>query len=177
MKSSYLGIILPVAAVWACTTVAVAGQSASPQPDAPVPPALRAAKTAFVSNAGSDSGLFPEPFSGDPARPYAEFYNDLKTTGQLELVDDPSAADLILEIRLVAPSGPSNPQKQKGASDPLPMLRLVAYDRRSHYILWTCTESVEEAFLQKTHDRNLDEAISRLTADFETVRHPPAPGP
>ncbi len=31
-----------------------------------VPPAIRAAKSVFVSNAGSDSGLFPEPFSGDP---------------------------------------------------------------------------------------------------------------
>lgn len=136
---------------------------------------LRAARSAFISNAGSDSGLFPEPFSGDPDRPYAEFYRDLKMSGQLQLVNDPAAADLVLEIRLNAPSGPQNPNKQNGASDPLPMLRLVIYDRRTHYVLWSFTESVEMAFLQKTHDRNLDDAISRLVADFERISNPPPP--
>jgi hypothetical protein len=105
------------------------------------------------------------------------FYNDLKTTSQLQLVADPSAADLVLEVRLLAPEGPSNPQKQKGASDPLPMLRLVVYDRRTHYVLWALTESVEGAYLQKTHDRNLDDAISRLVADFERISNPPPAAP
>ena len=144
---------------------------------APVPSTLRTARTVFISNAGSDSGLFPEPFSGDPDRPYAELYDDLKTTGQFQLVADPSAADLVLEVRLTAPYGPSNPDKPKGASDPLPMLRLVVYDRRTHYVLWALTESVEVAYLQKTHDRNLDEAISRLAADFERISNPPPVAP
>lgn len=157
-------------------SAAVAQQTLPPSP-APVPTALRAARTAFVSNAGSDSGLFPEPFSGDPDRPYATFYQDLKTSGQLQLVNDPSAADLVLELRLFAPNGPSNPQKVKGASDPLPMLRLVIYDRKTHYALWAFTESVEQAYLQKTHDRNLDDAISRLVADFERICNPPPTAP
>ena len=38
----------------------------------PVPAAILAARTLFVSNGGSDSGLFPEPFSGDPDRPYTQ---------------------------------------------------------------------------------------------------------
>ena len=156
--------------------IAAARQAASPAA-APVPSMLRSARTAFISNAGSDSGLFPEPFSGDPDRPYAEFYQDLKTTSQLQLVNDPSAADLVLEVRLNAPNGPQNPNKQNGASDPLPMLRLVVYDRRTHYVLWAFTESVEQAYLQKTHDRNLDDAISRLVADFERIGNPPPAAP
>lgn len=140
-------------------------------PAAPVPEALKSAKTIFVSNAGSDSGLFPSPFSGTADRPYAELYADLVAAHTHTLVSDPSAADLILEIRLLAPAGPQMPNKQNGASDPLPMLRLVIYDRKTHFILWTLTGSVDTALLQKTHDRNLDEAIHALTASFEALTH------
>ena len=56
----------------------------------PVPPAIASAKTIFVSNAGADAGLFPEPFSGDEARAYTEFFAALKATGGYALVADPS---------------------------------------------------------------------------------------
>jgi hypothetical protein len=158
---------------------AIAGAQA-PVSDAtgPVPPAIRAAKKIFISNAGSDSGLFPEPFRGDPDRPYTEFYNALKTTGPYQLVSDPAQADLVLELRLLAPAGPQNPNKVSGASDPLPMLRLVVYDRTTHFVLWAITESVEAAVGQKNHDRMLDNAIEALAFDFERVGGTaPAPAP
>ena len=176
MKSGCLRVIF-------CAVAALAwAGAAAQQPDysavGPIPPAIRAARTIFVSNAGSDSGLFPEPFTGDPARPYAEFYTWLKAAGHFQLVDDPASADLVLELRLTAPSGPQNPNKPNGASDPLPMLRLVVYDRKSHYVLWAITESVDPALLQKTHDRNLDDAIKAILADFEQVSGTtPAPVP
>jgi hypothetical protein len=147
----------------------VAAQVSSGGAVAPVPPAIRIAKRIFISNAGSDSGLFPSPFSGDTNRPYNELYAALKATGQYQLTSDPSDADLVLEVRLLAPNGPANPNKQKGASDPLPMLRAVIYDRKTHYVLWAFTESVENAILQKTHDRNLDNAITAIVQDFEKV--------
>jgi len=165
LNSSYLKIILPVAALG--LSLHCMAQQPDANATAPVPSALRNAKTIFVSNAGADSGLFPQPFTGTPSRPYAEFYNELKALGRYELVDDPSAADLVLELQLTAPSGPQSPNKQHGASDPLPMLRLVVYDRKSHYILWAVTESVEMAYLQKTHDHNLDNAIKTILNDFE----------
>lgn len=144
----------------------------------PVPPALTAAKKVFVSNAGADSGLFPSPFSGTPDRAYAEFYASLKAAGQFEVVADPSEADLVLELQLIAHSSPlrvrdagmnSEVNKVNGAPDPLPMFRLAIYDRKSHYILWTLTQSVEQAYLQKTHDRNFDAALSKLLLDFRTL--------
>jgi len=168
MKRVSAFLCLGVCAVVLDAAAAVA-QAPSSDPAGPVPPAIRAAKKIFVSNAGSDSGLFPEPFSGDPNRPYTEFYNALKATGQYQLVSDPAQADLVLELRLLAPSGPQNPNKQNGASDPLPMVRLVVYDRATHYVLWAITESVEEAILQKAHDRNLDNAIEATVTDFERV--------
>jgi hypothetical protein len=140
----------------------------------PVPPAVLTAKTVFVANAGADGGLFPHPFSGDPNRGYDQFYAALQGLGQYELVSDPSQADVVLELRLTAPYGPTNANKVNGAADPLPTFRLEIYDRRSHYLLWALTESIEIAVKQKTHDRNFDEALTNLLADFQALTRRPA---
>jgi hypothetical protein len=139
---------------------------------APVPGKIYSAKKVFISNAGSDSGLFPHPFSGDPDRPYNQFFANVQAMGRYEIVGDPAQAELVLELQLSAPSGPQSPNKQNGASDPLPMFRLVIYDAKTHYILWALTESIDPALQQKTHDRNFDEALANLVEDFKRVGTP-----
>ena len=141
---------------------------------APVPPALLNAKTVFISNAGADSGLFPHPFSGDPDRPYNEFYAAVQSWGHYQVVGDPSDADVVFELHLVAPNGPSTPNKQNGASDPLPMFRLTVFDRKTHFALWTLTESISFAYLQKTHDTNFELALNAITMDLKRVSGAPA---
>lgn len=158
--SGCLGLV-----VMSCGMAITAQQPVPPLAVAPVPPQLLNAKTVFISNAGADSGLFPHPFTGDPDRAYNEFYANVESWGRYQLVATPAEADLVFEIQLTAPNGPSNADKQKGASDPLPMLRLVIYDRRTHYVLWALTESIAPAALQKTHDHNFDEAVSNLVLD------------
>jgi hypothetical protein len=155
-----------IAILW---TVAGSAQQVPEAGGAPVPPTLFTAKKVFVSNAGADSGLFPSPFSGSPDRPYNQFYAALQGWGRYELVADPEEAELVFEIQLIAPNGPANPNKQNGASDPLPMFRLSILDRKTHYILWTLTDSIGFAFLQKTHDHNFDEALARLTLDLKRL--------
>jgi hypothetical protein len=139
------------------------------QAPAPIPPVLAAAHKVFVSNAGADSGLFPEPFSGSPDRGYNQLYSALQASGKYELVTDPSQADVVLELQLTAPSGPARASKQLGASDPVPMFRLVVYDAKSHFVLWAFTQSIEIAFLQKTHDKNFDEALNSILLEFEGI--------
>jgi hypothetical protein len=151
------------------TVASALAQQPAPTPDAPVPAAIRTAAKIFVSNAGADSGLFPSPFSGDANRGYNQLYAGLKANGLYQLVDDPAQADLVLELQLTAPNGPSNGSKVNGASDPVPMLRLVIYDRKTHYILWAFTQSIEIAFLQKTHDRNFDDALTAILLEFESL--------
>jgi hypothetical protein len=161
MKSALLRSI-----AYLCSLALLPGAANAQRPTtAPVPPTLLNAKRVFISNAGADSGLFPHPFSGDPDRAYNEFYADVESWGRYQIVASPAQADLIFELQLTAPSGPSNADKTKGASDPLPMLRLVIYDRPTHYVLWALTESIEPANLQKTHDHNFDEAVSTLVID------------
>jgi hypothetical protein len=146
-------------------------------PPLSVPPALLTARTVFVSNAGADSGLFPSPFSGDPDRAYQQFYAAIQSWHHYQLVSDPTQADLVLELRLTAPYGPQSPNKSTGASDPLPMFRLVIYDGRTHYILWALTESIDKANLQKNHDKNFDVALEELTNDLKRLTQSPSASP
>jgi hypothetical protein len=172
-------IALALACLFTVSPLAGSQQPPQPAPESapgPVPPALTRAHTVFISNGGSDSGLFPEPFSGDPDRGYTQFLNALKASNAFTLVSDPSEADLVLELALVAPNGPTNANKQNGAADPRPMFRLTVYDRKSHYVLWTVTQSVQLAFLQKTHDRNFDDALTAVLNRFlQIAGHPPIP--
>jgi len=161
-------LTLPMTMLFPCLVVAQSAPSAMP----PVPAELLSAKKIFVSNAGADSGLFPHPFSGDSSRGYVELFAALHGLGQYELVSSPTQADLVLELRLVAPNGPKDANKQYGSADPVPMFRLVVYDRPSHYVLWTFTDSIDIAFKQQTHDRNFDESISTLVAEFQALTRP-----
>jgi hypothetical protein len=168
MKSTLRRSCVALCAAVLTAAAALAQQPAS-TPVAPVPPAILAAKKIFISNAGGDSGLFPSPFSGDPNRAYNQFYAALKATGYYDLVTDPAQADLVLELQLTAPNGPTRGSKVNGASDPVPMIRMVVYDRATHYVLWAFTQSIEIAFLQKTHDRNFDDAVAAILTEFEAL--------
>jgi hypothetical protein len=162
--------------VYAALLFAVKAGAQAPAPAmplAPVPPVLLNAKAVFISNAGGDSGLFPHPFNGDPDRAYNEFYAGIQSWGRYQLVADPSEADVVFELQLIAPNGPAAPNKQNGASDPLPMFRLVIFDRKTHYVLWALTESIAVALLQKTHDNNFDLALTALTLDLKRLTSAP----
>jgi hypothetical protein len=49
------------------------------------------------------------------------------------------------------------------------MFRLVIFDRKTHYILWTFTESIAPAYFQKIHDRNFDDALAALVSDLKNL--------
>jgi len=177
LKRIDIGFRLSVCAALLAAVAAVSQEPGS-TPAAPVPAAIRTAKKIFVSNGGADSGLFPSPFSGDPSRGYLQLYAGLKQTGQYDLVDDPAAADLVLELQLTAPNGPTNGSKMNGASDPVPMFRLAIYDRKTHYVLWTLTQSIPIALFQKSHDRNFDDALTAILRQFvELSSKAPNAGP
>jgi hypothetical protein len=165
MKSSHAYFCLGLIAV-AFAAAAGSAQMPAYTGSGPVPPAIPAAKTIFVSNTGADSGLFPEPFSGDQDRAYSEFYAALKANGAYTLVSDPGQADLVLELRLSYSYGPSNPSRLSGAGGPLPQFELVVYDRKTHYILWTFTQLIDMALLQKNQDRDFEQALSAVLARF-----------
>ena len=80
----------------------------------------------------------------------------------------------MFELQLTAPSGPANANKVKGVSYTLPTFRLAIYDRKSHYVLWTLTQTIQVAVLQKTHDRNFDAALEMLVKNLKSLSTPGA---
>jgi len=130
--------------------------------NAPVPALLLQGHTVFLSNGGADAGLFPHPFAGTQDRGYGAFYNALAASGRFQLVDSPAKAALVFELELTAPNGPMSGNKVAGASDPLPTFKLTVFDRPTHYVLWTVSQTIDPANLQKTHDKNFDDALSSL---------------
>jgi hypothetical protein len=171
MRRVSLGVCVLLCSAVFAGAVAVAQQAAS-YPPGPVPAAILSAKSVFIANGGADGGLFPSPFSGDPNRGYDEFYARVQKAGMFQLVSDPAQADLVMQIRLLAPYGPQQPSKQLGAADPRPTLRLEIYDTRSHFLIWAITQPVEMAVLQKTHDRNFDESLSVLVTHLQELMRP-----
>jgi hypothetical protein len=137
-----------------------------------VPAGVANAKSVFISNGGSDGGLFPEPFSGDPNRAYFGFVKALQDARLYDQVDDPAQADVVMQIQLSAPTGPVHTSKQLGSADFLPFFKLIIFDRKTHYILWTITEPIEFAFLQKTHDKNFDGALGKVLDDLQALSKP-----
>ncbi|HEY2858117.1 MAG TPA: hypothetical protein VGJ21_06855 [Terracidiphilus sp.] len=166
LRISLVSVFVSIVVPW------VGAQARPSGPILAVPPALSAAKTVFLSNGGADGGLFPEPFSGDPNRGYISLYNQLMVNGRYQVVLNPAEADLVMELHLLAPQGPHQPAKQLGTADLLPCFQLVIYDSKTHFVLWTITEPIEMAILQKTHDRNFDEAIGKLADDILALSQP-----
>lgn len=176
MNRTALKLSSALCAVLLCASVASAQIPAYTEAG-PIPSGLTSAQTLFVSNGGSESLFFPDSLSGDANRPYSQFYAALKATEKYDLVSDPSQADLVLYLRLVAFDCRSLSYQCTGTPDPRPMFRLTIYDRKTHYVLWTITEPIESAILLKNHDRNFDAALNALIREFEHVtgKTPAAP--
>jgi hypothetical protein len=81
--------------------LACARETSSPSPQPPPPGVVSrvtAAKTIFLSNAGANDS-FGYEITGGPNVSYNELYASLKQWGYFQLVDSPSHADLIFQIR------------------------------------------------------------------------------
>ncbi len=143
----------------------------------PTPAAIRNARTVFLSNLSADTGLFPDIYSGDSDRGFNELYTAVRASGRFQLVSDPSRADLVMTLRLVAPIDPASVKEEmrpEGFPVPLPLFRLEIYDRPTHYVLWTFTQPIDKALLQKNNDHNFDRAVMRLASDIQALPVPHA---
>ena len=63
----------------------------------------------------------------------------------------------------------SRPDVRSFTTDPLPTFKLTIYDRPTHYVLWTISQTIDPANLQKTHDKNFDTALDSVVQQFEAI--------
>ena len=141
-------------------------QSKNSVPAAPIPAQIAAAKKIFISNTGAgfvpDTAPnlpwrphdFPEQtWSGTPDRIYNEFYAEMKKSGRLQLLSSPADADLIVELSLVN-------------SSEAVKFQLVITDPKTHVVLWTLHEFMEPAMLQSSRDKNFEQGLQNISANF-----------
>jgi hypothetical protein len=134
---------------------------------APVPAQIVTAKRVFISNAGGESFLFPGEFSGTPDRAYNQFYAALKSWGRYELVPTPAEADLVLEIRLIAPIGGVSVTNGDGSSWTDPQFQLKILDPKTRVGLWTFIEHIQRANMHATRAKNIDQVIAIYKAEVK----------
>jgi len=164
-----------IALAWA----AVPGLGAQDQKaaaPAPLPAQIFTAKKVFVSNAGGDS---LGEYSGGPDRAYDELYGALKSWGRYELVGAPADAELVFEIsysmRILGEAvsgGGGTPISNKTVKDP--QFQLAIRDVKTHVLLWTFTEHLQNALLQGNRDKNFEHAMAAVVNDIKNVAGQPA---
>jgi hypothetical protein len=104
-------------------------------PPAPLPPAIAAAKTVFLSNSCNDDYKTCTNI-------YNELYAGLQSHARYKIVLDPAQADLVFEIHYstklsgVSGSSESGPISQYGSD-----LQLIIQDRATRIALWSISES------------------------------------
>ncbi len=137
-------------------TLATAGAQQADPPQAPLPAVLTSAHTLFLGNAGDQE-------NADCLRAYNDLYADLAKLSRFHLVPTPKSADLVLEMHYEL-----TPGQTAGHDDPR-RFRVLLIEPASHIVLWSLTERTNYAAFQHNRDKNLDEMVARLTADFDAL--------
>jgi hypothetical protein len=135
----------------------------------PIPGPIITAKTLFVANGGGENYTeYGDPFSGEPERPYRQFYAAMKQWGRFRLVTSPSDADLVIEIRLTAPIIPaiSGPHADY-------QLRAVVIGPKTHIAMWAVAMHIEDANRQISRDQNFDRAMGYIVSQIQGLAGQP----
>jgi hypothetical protein len=160
---AWLLVLLPSAPAQQPAPESTSGSAPGP---APIPRQLRSAHRVFVSNGGGSN--YFDLFSGGPDRAYNTFYADLEQTGRYQLVDTPARADLIFQIRAIAPAA--------GDFDTTiynPQLILRILDPKTSAVLWTAVANVRAIGTQKHRDRGFDQSVAVLVDKLNMVTGQP----
>lgn len=130
---------------------------------APIPEQIRSAHAIFVANGGGSN--YFNLYTNGADRAYNSFYAALQQENRYQLVGSPSQADLVFEIRAIAPAM----GEYRGAVDYDPQLVLSIQDPKTHTVLWTTRANVRAAGLQASRDRKFDASVAVLVDRLDQV--------
>lgn len=146
-----------------CATTALSGQTL-------VPSQFTTGHTVFLASAGAPGlGGHEKQIA---AIVYTAFYKALSTTGHYHLVENPSDADLAMNISTQSRIS----DVTNGSSVDSAYLRLEIYDVKTHILVWTINEDVQGAFREKTFQHNVDATIAALMDDLNALANGNLPG-
>jgi hypothetical protein len=144
-----------------------AAQTPTPPPG-PVPTQIAAARTVFLVNDGADPNF---PMTGDQS--YGKIYAALQAWGHYQLVNSPEQADLVFQLREIAPITAVNATHGQAYSIASPAFQLSIKDPKSNVTLWTITSPVELAGFKKARARWLNVAITNLVSRVKVLANQP----
>jgi hypothetical protein len=151
---------LSILLAWLLIASATApAQTNTPATAAPIPPQVLSAQSVFVSNGGG--GNYFEAFTGGSNRAYNTLYAELQRSNRYQLVSSPSQADVIFEIRGIAPAVTYG--DTVGTN---PQLILSVIDPKTQAVLWTTGANVRAFGNQKHRDSGLDESVAVVVNKF-----------
>jgi hypothetical protein len=121
----------------ACFTVQTA-RAQQTTPAAPVPSQIQQAQTIFLTNSGSDPN-----FPIDATKAYNDIYAALQTWGRYKLVNSLDQADLVFQLKGIAPITDVGGGNRSGVySVTSPTFQITIRDPKSNIALWTITSPV-----------------------------------
>lgn len=165
---STLLVLTPPLAAQQTASPGIPQSSSAPRPaySPPVPAQILHARSVFVANGGSSN--YFEAFGGGANRAYTSFYTDLKRTGRYDLVSSPAQADLIFEIRAIAPAESSNDNVYYN-----PQIILTIRDPQTTAVLWRESANVRAFGGRRQRDRQFDQAVAVLVDKLAVVTGQP----
>jgi hypothetical protein len=155
------------ATVQAATTPAPTPQTASPA-QAPVPPQIAAAHTVFLVN---DSAAANFPVTDDIA--YNDVYAALQDWGHFQLVTSPGQADLVFQLRDIAPITGVYGDRTGAYAINSPAFQLAIKDPKTNVTLWTITSPVMLAGRRASRERWLNIAVTNLISRVKVLANQP----
>jgi hypothetical protein len=126
-------------------------------PAHPLPTQLASATKVFISNAQDED-------AAEATQAYDLLYQDIQAIPRYQIVLDPAAADLILELNY-----------RDNPTGGVHSFAMFILDPRTRTILWACSSGID--FVAVTgRDKNIQKAIASIATEFNAITAP-ASGP
>jgi hypothetical protein len=142
-------------------------QAPAPQ-QGPVPTQIAAAHAIFVVNNGADANF---PISAEDA--YNRVYSALQAWGHFQLVTSPDQADLVFQLRDIAPITGVYGDRTGAYAINSPAFQLAIKDPKTNVTLWTINSPVEIAGRKAARERWLNIAITNLISRIKVLANQP----
>jgi len=143
-------------------------QSPQAVPPAPFPTQIAAAHTVFLVNAGADAN-----FPLTEGQSYDQVYAALKAWGRFQLVGSVAEADLVFNLREIAPITDITGTRAGTYSITSPAFRLTIADPKTHSDLWTITSPVTIVGKKEVRAHWTDIAITNLISRTKVLVNQP----
>lgn len=137
-------------------------------PAAPVPSQIQQAQTIFLTNSGSDPN-----FPIDATKAYNDVYAALQTWGRYKLVNSPHQADLVFQLKGIAPITDVSAYRNGVYSTTSPAFQLTILDPKSNIAIWTITSPVNVTGKNKVLARWVSISEANLVSRVKVVAGQP----